>query len=98
MLTGLDDSFCLREAVKLVWSVKAKNSLSVVSPWTGFIFMAKLLAFPFTEPVEELLLTELDDAFISRVSFREVAELVYSVPSDSVCVSGFSTCRDLMRM
>ena len=60
--------------------------------------MAKLLAFPFTEPVEELLLTELDDAFISRVSFREVAELVYSVPSDSACVSGFSTCRDLMRM
>ena len=32
------------------------------------------------------------------MSFREVAKLVYSVPSDSVCVSGFSTCRDLVRM
>ena len=32
------------------------------------------------------------------MSFREVAELVYSVPSDSACVSGFSTCRDLMRI
>ena len=32
--------------------------------------------FTFTDPVEELLLMELDDTFISRVSFRETAELL----------------------
>lgn len=35
-------------------------------------------AFPFTDPVEELLLTEGDDLF---VSFREAAELDWSVQS-----------------
>ena len=52
----------------------------------------QLLTFSFTDPVEELLLTELD-TFISRVSFGEVPELVYSVPSENV-----STCRDLIKM
>ena len=39
---------------------------------------AAIHAFPFTDPVEELLLTEGDDLF---VSFREAAELDWSVQS-----------------
>ena len=35
--------------------------------------------FPFTDPVEELLLTAGDDTFISTASFREADEPVYSV-------------------
>ena len=37
---------------------------------------AAIHAFPFTDPVEELLLTEGNDSF---VSFREAAELDWSV-------------------
>ena len=48
------------------------------------ILTATILTFSFTDPVEELLLTELDDDFTSRASFMEVAELVYSVQSVSV--------------
>ena len=40
--------------------------------------MYNVLTFPFTDPVEELLLTEGDGTFISRVSFKEATELVYN--------------------
>ena len=45
LLTGLDDS-CFREAVKLVWSVQTRHSLSVVSPQTGFYLCDNCLPFP----------------------------------------------------
>ena len=37
--------------------------------------------FPFTDSAEELLLTEGEDIFISRVFFGDVVELVYSAQS-----------------
>ena len=54
--------------------------LSVVFPHAEIIlrFAATILAFPFTDPVEDLLLTGLDDSFVSR-PVREAAELVWSV-------------------
>ena len=78
MRTGLDDSFCssmsFREAVEVVYYIACTqervNEILIVV----FHFMkctATILTFSFTDPVEELLLTELDDSFISRVSFRE---------------------------
>ena len=39
----------------------------------------QLLTFSFTDPVEDLLLTGLDDSFCSSVSFREAVELVYYI-------------------
>ena len=76
-----------REAVEVVYYIACTqervNEILIVV----FHFMkctATILTFSFTDPVEELLLTELDNAFTSRVSFRAVAELVYSVQSVSV--------------
>jgi len=43
------------------------------------VFVQYLLTFGFTDPVEDLLLTEPDDSFVSSASLREVAERVYSV-------------------
>ena len=39
-----------------------------------------ILAFPFTDPAEQLLLTGLDDS-----CFREAVKLVWSVQQDIVC-------------
>ena len=88
-LTRLDDSFCsgvsFKKAVELAYSVHTKEILlDGFSTCNICIFTATILTFSFTDPVEELLLTELDNAFTSRVSFRAVAELVYSVQSVSV--------------
>ena len=64
---------------------RVKEILLVASPlFMKCILTATILTFSFTDPVEELLLTELDDDFTSRASFMEVAELVYSVQSVSV--------------
>ena len=92
-----------KEAVELAYSVHTRKSKRnfVSGCSTCNIFMkctATILTFSFMDPVEEVLLTELDDAFISRVSFRAVAELVYSVPSENIRISGFFTCSDLMKM
>jgi len=42
------------------------------------VFVQYLLTFYFTDPVEDLLLTEPDGPFISTESLREVAERFYS--------------------